>query len=168
MVRKKMRFGSALNLQNQVRVQARARFSVFNPSQKKLHFRVVLDLHFGAFVSSIRRKQGFQGCLVFKSIFNVFWTPQNGSTTNENRSSGSSWAKMAPRRCHLEPTWLQEPVFHHFKLMSDRFGTDICSPQEPIFTFFEQPLHHFRLMSDQFWIDVFSILIWIGLMFTRC
>ena len=56
---KKMRFGSALNLENYVRVQARARFSVFNPSQKRLHFGMVLDPHFGAFVNSIRRKQGF-------------------------------------------------------------------------------------------------------------
>ena len=31
----------------------------FNPSQKRLHFGVALDPHFGAFVNSIRRKQGF-------------------------------------------------------------------------------------------------------------
>ena len=29
----------------------------------------------------------------------------------KHRSSGSSWAKMAPRRCHLELIWLQEPIF---------------------------------------------------------
>ena len=40
----------------------------------------------------------------------------------KNRSSGSSWAKMAPRRCHLEPTWLQEPIFIDFGSILIDFG----------------------------------------------
>ena len=94
----------------------------------------------------------------------------------KNRSSGSSWAKMAPRRCHLEPTWLQEPVFewfsnkilNQFRLLSDWLWADICSLQDPLLIIFKSILNHFRLMSDRFWIDIYSILIWIGLMFTRC
>ena len=93
----------------------------------------------------------------------------------KNRSSGSSWAKMAPRRCHLEPTWLQEPVFewfsnqllNQFRLLSDWFWADIFL-QELLFIIFKSILDYFRLMSDRFWIDIYSISTWIGLMFTRC
>ena len=96
-------------------MQARARFSGFGPLQKKLHFGIVLNLHFGTFVSSMRRKQGFYGCLNIARILNRslkhFGLPQIGQKSIKTRSSGSSWAKMAPRRCHLEPTWLQEPIF---------------------------------------------------------
>ena len=114
--------------------------------------------------------------LIFESIFDAFWTPQIDEKSMKNRSSGSSWAKMAPRRCHLEPTWLQEPVlklfsnrlWDQFKLLSDRFGADIYSLQEPLFIIFTSIFDHFRLMSDRFWIDMYSILPWIGLMFTRC
>ena len=51
---------------------SRARFSGFGPVQKKLYLGVVLDLHFGAFVSSMRRKQGFNGCLKIASFLNGF------------------------------------------------------------------------------------------------
>ena len=148
MVRKKMRFGSALNLQNQARVQAGARFQVFNHSQKKLYFGVALDSHFGVFGNSIRRKQSFQGCLKIAWFLNRFLVhfgpPKMDQKSMKNRSSGSSWAKMAPRRCHLEPTWLQEPVFEgfvnrffdQFRLMSDLLWADICSLQEPFFSHF--------------------------------
>ena len=117
-----------------------------------------------------------ENCLVFESIFGAFWTPKMDEKSMKNRSSGSSWAKMAPRRCHLEPTWLQEPVFewfsnqilNQFRLLSDWFWADICSLQEQLFIIFRSILNHFRLMSDRFWIDIYSILTWIGLMFTRC
>ena len=58
-----------------------------------------------------------ENCLVFESIFGAFWTPKMDEKSMKNRSSGSSWAKMAPRRCHLEPTWLQEPIFIDFESM---------------------------------------------------
>ena len=117
-----------------------------------------------------------ENCLVFESISYAFSTPKMDEKSMKNRSSGSSWAKMAPRRCHLEPTWLQEPVFewfsnqilNQFRLLSDWFWADICSLQEPLFIIFRSILDHFRLMSDRFWIDIYSILTWIGLMFTRC
>ena len=117
-----------------------------------------------------------ENCLVFESIFAAFWTPKIDEKSMKNRSSGSSWAKMAPRRCHLEPTWLQEPVFqwfsnqllNQFRLLSAWFWADICSFQEPLVTISKSILDHFRLMSDRFCIDIYSILTWIGLMFTRC
>ena len=43
-----------------------------------------------------------------------FGPPKMDQKSIKNRSSGSCWAKMAPRRYHLEPTWLQEPIFTHF------------------------------------------------------
>ena len=108
--------------------------------------------------------------------FAYFGLRQMDCKSVNNASSGSSWAKMAPRRCHLEPTWLQEPVFewfsnqnlNQFRLLSDWFWADICSLQEQLFIIFRSILNHFRLMSDRFWIDIHSILTWIGLMFTRC
>ena len=117
-----------------------------------------------------------ENCFVFEWIFCAFWTPKMDQKSMKNQSSGSSWAKMAPRRCHLEPTWLQEPVFewfsnqilNQFKLLSDWFWADICSLQEPLYVIFKSNLDHFRLMPDRFWIDIYSILTWIGLMFTRC
>ena len=111
-----------------------------------------------------------ENCWVFESIFGAFWIPKMDTKFMKNRSSGLSWAKMAPRRCHLEPTWLQEPVFewfsnqilNQFRLLSDWFWADIFL-QELLFIIFKSILDYFRLMSDRFWIDIHSILTWIGL-----
>ena len=56
---KNMWFRSAYNVENWDRVLARARFSGFHPFQKKIDFGLALDIHFGAFGSSMRRKQSF-------------------------------------------------------------------------------------------------------------
>ena len=117
-----------------------------------------------------------ENCLVFESIFNAFWIPKMDQKSMKNRSSGSSWAKMAPRRCHLEPTWLQEPVFEWF---CNYFFVNLgCWPidsllmfvrsKNHVFIIFKSFFDHFKLMSDRFWIGIYSILTWIGLMFTRC
>ena len=99
-----------------------------------------------------------ENCLVFESIFAAFWTPKIDEKSMKNRSSGSSWAKMAPRRCHLEPTWLHEPIFewfsnqilNQFRLLSDWSWADICSLQEQLFIIFRSILNHFKLMSGRF------------------
>ena len=127
---------------------ARARFSSFSPSQKSLDFGCFLELHFGAFGTFLRRKHGFLGRLKITAFshrfFNTFDTSKWLPKSMKNRSSRSSCAKMASRRCHLEPTWLQEPVFEgfvnrffdQFRLMSDLLWADICSLQEPFFSHF--------------------------------
>ena len=72
-------------------------------------------------MSSMRRKQGFNGCLKIASFLNRFLKhfglPKIGLKSVKTQSSGSSWAKMAPRRCHLEPIWLQEPIFIDFSMI---------------------------------------------------
>ena len=61
--KKHMIFGLLKTLQTKPPFWARARFSGFGPLQKKLNFGIVLNLDFGKFVSFMRRKQGFYGCL---------------------------------------------------------------------------------------------------------
>ena len=117
-----------------------------------------------------------ENSLVFVSILGAFWTPQNGSKINEKSIIGlilgqdgskdvSSWANTVPR---TDFEWFCNRFLNHFRLMSDHFWTYSCSLQEPFFTFSESLLDYFRLMSDQCWIDVYSMLLWIGLMCTRC
>ena len=55
--------------------------------------------------------------------FQAFWAPQNQVKINQ----GSSWAKMAPRRCHPEPTWLQDPIFIDFKWIFTSFWNGFFS-----------------------------------------
>ena len=90
-------------------------------------------------------------------------------------------------RAHLGPRWLQEGVTlsqHGSKncFLNDfltKFWIDLgCCPIDFGLIFvrsknnfllcLKRILDHFRLMSDRFWIDIYSILTWIGLMFTRC
>ena len=65
-------FGLLKTSQTKPGLWARVRFPGFGLVQKKLHLGVVLDLHFGAFVSSMCRKQGFNGCLKIASFLNRF------------------------------------------------------------------------------------------------
>ena len=96
----KMRFRSALNLGNQVRVEAKARFSVFNPS---LQFRNGFGLSFWSFVDSIRRKQGFQECLKIAWFLNRF-LKHFGPPKMDQKS-----IKIDPRG-YLGPRWIQGGV----------------------------------------------------------
>ena len=90
----------------------------FYPFPEKTQFWSGFGPSFFKFCELYSQKTRFLGrsenCLVFESIFNAFWTPKMNQKSMKNRSSGSSWAKMAPRRCHLEPTWLQEPILTDF------------------------------------------------------
>ena len=103
MVPEKMRFGSPSNLENQLRVQAGARFSSFVRFQKKLDFGWFLELHFRAFGTFLRRKHSFLGRLkitLFCIEFCITLVPQNGIKKQ---------SKIDPLG-HLAPTWLQEGV----------------------------------------------------------
>ena len=67
-------------------MQAGARFCSFVRFQKKLDFGCLLELHFGAFGTFLRRKHGFLGCLKITSFFIDFyirWYPKMVPKINE-------------------------------------------------------------------------------------
>ena len=103
-----------------------------------------------------------------------FWSslgPENGSTSMKNRSSGLSWAKMAPRRCPFEPTWLQEPILNDllidvliilgwcpidfgliFVCSKNKFWINLgCCPID-FGMIFVHSKNHFLLFLDRLWI----------------
>ena len=137
---------------------------------EKTQFWSGFELSFWSFWELHSQKTRFLGrsenCLVFGSIFGVFWTPQNGSKIDEKSILGlilgqdgskevSSWANMAPRTVF----WMIFNRFlDQFKLMSDLLWADICSLQEPFFSHF----------LNRFWIILGWCPVNVGLMFIRC